>query len=991
MKKFFFTFIAASAFAVVQVGAQTKSATLAISAGTKYQYIEGFGGTGMNGQWADVYTQAKVNKLWGTGAGDVGLNIMRVRINPNENNWGEYGNPIRWARSIRPELQVFATPWTPPKKFKTHNTTKYQNDFGTTVYPLVEHSWGGQGSNGGAIDPAYYDDYADFLERYRKTMAEKDCPIDIISIQNESDYTPTGDGDQATYESCIYSPSEMAAMCKAARAKVDPSCKIMGPECFGWDQHKYNNKLVTLQDALDNIDIWGNHLYGTNDWSFVQSVTKKTGKQMWMTEFLIDYADDYKGEFSAEHAMVESIEKALTSGYNAYIYYNMLNDFFAVNHGGSDTQLWKRAYVFSHYAKYATGKTRIKSTLSDTQKVLKGGSAYISQSGDTVTVFVLNPSTTYTYNLTLSVPFVPEKITEIVTGETVNAIVRDVTKEYSNGTTRPKVQLRPNTFYTFQFVRNISEDESASEIATSPKQPADGNPLSAHHFMADPTSIEYNGRLYVYATNDQQEFDYWGGYNANTYGKITQLVCMSTEDLVNWTYHDVIDVKAIAPWITASWAPSIISREEADGKTHFYLYFTNSAAGIGVLTSTSPTGPWTDPLGKALIDKDTEGLGTIDQIIDPGAAIKPDGSEAYLTFGGGNVMVTELQPGNARIVKLGADLISLDGKIQAISAPYHFEANELNYIGNRWVYSYCTRWSATTDWSKYSTAAAPLPCSIVYMTASDPMANKWSYKGVVMPNPGRLGYDFSNNHSHLQKFGNGYYLLYHTTWLEHQLGYSGGYRNLQMSRVTLVESSARMTALTSKTASISGVNQLTSARVNPYVEQPGDDMGAIITSDWWLVRGVNFAEEGAPAKTLVLKVKGSGTVTAHLGEMDSDPIAKAEFTTEGDEEQTIAVELTAEQSEFQSYLYFVYDKNDGAEVTSWRFSSLPPEEAVKEDETKTKPGDVNEDGKVDISDIVAVINQIAGTATYRYADVNNDTKVDISDIVAIINIIAGSN
>ena len=52
-------------------------------------------------------------------------------------------------------------------------------------------------------------------------------------------------------------------------------------------------------------------------------------------------------------------------------------------------------------------------------------------------------------------------------------------------------------------------------------------------------------------------------------------------------------------------------------------------------------------------------------------------------------------------------------------------------------------------------------------------------------------------------------------------------------------------------------------------------------------------------------------------------------------------------------------------------------------------GDVNEDGSVDISDIVAVINQIAGKATYRFADVNNDENVDISDIVAIINIIAG--
>ena len=59
-----------------------------------------------------------------------------------------------------------------------------------------------------------------------------------------------------------------------------------------------------------------------------------------------------------------------------------------------------------------------------------------------------------------------------------------------------------------------------------------------------------------------------------------------------------------------------------------------------------------------------------------------------------------------------------------------------------------------------------------------------------------------------------------------------------------------------------------------------------------------------------------------------------------------------------------------------------------EDRTEVETGDVNEDGSVDISDIVAVINQIAGTATYRYADVNKDTKVDISDIVAIINIIA---
>ena len=60
--------------------------------------------------------------------------------------------------------------------------------------------------------------------------------------------------------------------------------------------------------------------------------------------------------------------------------------------------------------------------------------------------------------------------------------------------------------------------------------------------------------------------------------------------------------------------------------------------------------------------------------------------------------------------------------------------------------------------------------------------------------------------------------------------------------------------------------------------------------------------------------------------------------------------------------------------------------------TVTEPphqtGDVNEDGYIDISDIVAIINHIAGTATFRFADVNGDQIVDISDIVAVINIIA---
>ena len=54
------------------------------------------------------------------------------------------------------------------------------------------------------------------------------------------------------------------------------------------------------------------------------------------------------------------------------------------------------------------------------------------------------------------------------------------------------------------------------------------------------------------------------------------------------------------------------------------------------------------------------------------------------------------------------------------------------------------------------------------------------------------------------------------------------------------------------------------------------------------------------------------------------------------------------------------------------------------------PADVNKDGIVNISDVVAEINTMAGDNTYKAtADVNGDGERNISDVVAIINVMAG--
>ena len=105
---------------------------------------------------------------------------------------------------------------------------------------------------------------------------------------------------------------------------------------------------------------------------------------------------------------------------------------------------------------------------------------------------------------------------------------------------------------------------------------------------------------------------------------------------------------------------------------------------------------------------------------------------------------------------------------------------------------------------------------------------------------------------------------------------------------------------------------------------------------------------------------------------------------------------TVEPSNGSEPFLTMQDKYDGGVGEAYVFFNPHPElNTIKIVDEGTEPGpeehlkgDVNEDKKVDISDIVAVINHIAGSASYKYANVNGDKNVDISDIVAIINIIA---
>lgn len=413
------------------------------------------------------------------------------------------------------------------------------------------------------------------------------------------------------------------------------------------------------------------------------------------------------------------------------------------------------------------------------------------------------------------------------------------------------------------------------------------NPLITNQFCADPTAVEYNGRLYVYGTNDHQQYKLGGKDGQNTYEKIKSLVVMSTDDMVNWVYHGEINVKSIAPWIYASWAPSIVSRVEEDGLTHFYLYFSNSGAGVGVITATDPLGPWTDPLGKPLIDPNTPTLGDCEAPFDPGVCIDDNGV-GWLSFGGGdnNSTGTDYMPGNARIVQLGDDMISLASDIAVINAPYHFEANELNFINGTYVYTYNTSWKERTEWYG-DEDTKPTSCSMCYMTTKTPLdTDSWVYQDYYFKNPGEQGMEYSNNHTHLQKFNGKYYLFYHTLILQRSMGITGGFRSICVNEAIVDEETLTIEEVIGYSG---GCEQYT--LVDPYTPQPSEMMvnsadikyenymGNIVTTGpdgaWIRVNGVDF---GDGAAYFAAKVRGTGKIEVRLDRITSKPVAEIVFS-----------------------------------------------------------------------------------------------------------------
>lgn len=456
--------------------------------------------------------------------------------------------------------------------------------------------------------------------------------------------------------------------------------------------------------------------------------------------------------------------------------------------------------------------------------------------------------------------------------------------------------------------------------AISYKKSGENNPLYTQRFGADPGVMEYNGRVYVYMTNDIIEYDSDGKVAENTYGKINQINCISSDDMINWTDHGIINVagpNGAAKWASNSWAPCA-AHKKINGKEKFFLYFCNGGNGVSVLTADSPTGPWTDPLGHGLITRSTPNCANVTWLFDPAVFVDDDGT-GYLCFGGGVPDGKTANPQTARIVQLGDDMISIVGTPQMIDAPYLFEDSGINKIGDKYYYTYCSNWN--TGGNSYGLTSG----AIEYMVSDNPMG-PYTYGGELFKNQGNFFGLYGNNHHSIVELNGQLYLFYHSRPVEAAMGIEGNYRSPQVDKIKV-----NGTKLESVTGTMTGIPQLKT--INPYekvqAETISDQAGinvrnsgnTVITDvqsgDWIKISGVDFSH-GAASLTISAASKNGGAVKICTGSPKGDVVGYAEVSASGGTFSEITVPVNEVSG--TKDLYFIFSGD--VEMDYWSFTGL---------------------------------------------------------------------
>jgi O-glycosyl hydrolase len=253
------------------------------------------------------------------GANELGtnLNIVRLTITSTAKpmsapaaqgliyNWeADQGTQAVW-QAIQPVLKknrviLYAVPFTPPVQWKTNH----------------------QPTHGGALMPARYMDYADYLadfvDYYQRVLH---VDIDVLSLQNEP-------GVAAPWNSCIWTGTELRDFLKVLAPRIQAqglNPKLMLSEGTNWSG-AWLHLQPALQDAtaLPLVNIMASHSYGPPQDNTLRAkfaaASVEYGRPVWMTEMSIIGPPEDDG-MDAAMRIAQCMQRDLVEGRaSAWIY-----------------------------------------------------------------------------------------------------------------------------------------------------------------------------------------------------------------------------------------------------------------------------------------------------------------------------------------------------------------------------------------------------------------------------------------------------------------------------------------------------------------------------------------------------------------------------------------------------------------------------------------------------------------------------------------------
>ena len=268
--------------------------------------------------------------------------------------------------------------------------------------------------------------------------------------------------------------------------------------------------------------------------------------------------------------------------------------------------------------------------------------------------------------------------------------------------------------------------------SVAPNAVPGSNPIIRDKFTADPAPMVVGDRLYLYVGHDQAQRDEM--FN------MREWLVYSTTDMTHWQDHGPIMNVSDFRWAKQdAWASQTIAK---NGKYWFYAAVEHDAThpgkAIAVAVADTPTGPFVDAKGAALITNQMTPKGTHSwEDIDPTVYTDETGT-TWIAWGNRQ----------AYIAKLKANMIEIDGPITEITPPNFEEGPWLHKRGALWYLTY-----ASLDRSKHRDER------VSYATATSPRG-PWKYHGELT---GSGKYSFTIHPGIVDFKGQSYLFLHNAT------------------------------------------------------------------------------------------------------------------------------------------------------------------------------------------------------------------------------------